>query len=38
MIYEVDKQGIGRMQFLSEAESSSAGKRTAQISFFPVMQ
>lgn len=38
MIYELDKQGIGSMQFLSKAKNSFTGKRTEKIQFFPLMQ
>lgn len=31
MIYELDKQGIGSMQFLSKARSSFTSRRTEKI-------
>lgn len=38
MIYELDKQGIGSMQFLGKARSSFTSRRTEKIQFFPLMQ
>lgn len=37
MIYELDKQGIGSLPFLSEAKNSFT-RRTEKIQFFPLMQ
>lgn len=38
MIYELDKQGTGSLQFLSKAKNSFTSRRTEKIPFFPLMQ
>lgn len=38
MIYELDKQGTGSMQFLSKGKNSFIRRKTEKIQFYPLMQ